>query len=182
MTKNRLIALSVILSAVILGLLYFRFYGPAKEFTYLQPEGLPAAYGELYFSGQPQPSGFKKLKARGFDVVINIRGPQEMTFDEKAVAEKNGLTYYNLPLLHDGRMTDSAVTKIFDAIKQNRGKKILLHCTSGNRVASWFGATLARDMGYGREKAIALSRKAGMTNAGTEKILRAYLEKSGKQP
>lgn len=176
MTRNRLIALSVILSAVILGLVYSQFYSPAKGFTYLQPEGLPAAYGDLYFSGQPAPSVFKSLKAGGFAVVINIRGPKEMTFDEKAVAENNGLTYYNLPLLNDGRISDSAVTRIFAAVKDNKGKKILLHCTSGNRVASWFGATLVRDLGYNRKTAITMSRKAGMTRSGTEKTLRVYLE------
>lgn len=177
MIKKHLFSLSAVLSVLIFALIYSQINDRAKGFSYLQPADLPAAYGALYFAGQPDPKALKTLKDEGFAVVINIRGPEEMDFDERAAAENNGLTYYNLPLLHDGKIMDSAVTKIFAAIKENRDKKILLHCTSGNRVASWFGATLVRDMGYTRKDAIKMSRKAGMTRYDTERSLRNYLDK-----
>jgi len=180
MIKKRLLSLSVILSVLVFSLVYGQMNVWAQGFSYLQPAALPAAYGNLYFSGQPAPSDFKTLEKKGFDVIINIRGPREMTFDEKAVVTKAGMTYYILPLMKDGRIINSAVTRIFVAVKANKGKKILLHCSSGNRAASWLGATLVRDLGYNRQTAITLAKKAGMTKARMEKILQNYLDSLAK--
>lgn len=133
-------------------------------------------HGSIYMAGQPDEATLKDLKDLGFEVVINIRGKDELTFDEKALVEEQGLTYYNLPLLHDGKIQDSAVEEIHQAVKSNRGRKILFHCSSGNRIAGWFGAHLVRDMGFETERAVNLAKQAGMTKAGMEKILRAYLD------
>jgi len=134
----------------------------------------------LYITGQPDQQTIKSLKAHGFDMVINIRGKDEVTFDEKALVESSGLIYVNHPLLQDGKIQDSAVEKIHEIIAQNKGKKILFHCSSGNRAAAWFGAHLVRDMGYDTEKAIDLAKQAGMTKDSMAVILRDYIRTLGK--
>jgi len=180
MIKKLLLSLSFVL-LVVLGVGgYEQIRNPKQETHYIKFPDLPAAYGAVYFGGQPDQAAIKTLKGKGFEVVINIRGRDEVPFDEKKLVEDNGLAYYNLPLLPDGEIMDTAVTESFNAIKNNEGKKILLHCTSGNRVAGWFGAHLVRDMGYDKEAAITLARQAGMTKSGMETILREYLDNPAK--
>jgi len=137
-------------------------------------------HGSIYMTGQPDEITLNSLKDLGFDVVLNIRATDEITFDERALVERHGLAYYNVPLLKDGHIQDAAVSKIHNVIKGNKGKKILFHCSSGNRVAGWLGAHLARNMGYTAEAAISYSKQAGMTKAGMEKILRDYISSHEK--
>ncbi|MCF6195298.1 MAG: sulfur transferase domain-containing protein [Emcibacter sp.] len=132
-------------------------------------------HGTIFMTGQPSPDTLKSLPNDGFNVVINIRAADEINFDEPAIVKKGGMTYYNIPLMKAGKIQDSAVTEIHEALMENKGKKILLHCSSGNRVAGWLGAHLARDMGYDTEVAVASARKGGMTKDSMERILRDYL-------
>ncbi|MBL4893848.1 MAG: hypothetical protein JKY59_03105 [Emcibacter sp.] len=136
--------------------------------------GVISLHGSIYMAGQPDPATLATLKDSGFEVVINIRHEDEVKFDEKSLV--TGLSYYNIPLLKDGKIQDAAVVDIHTALSENKGKKILLHCSSGNRVAGWLGAHLGRDRGYTTDKAVALAKQAGMTKAGMEKILRNYLD------
>ncbi len=134
----------------------------------------------LYMAGQPDQETIIGLKDQGFEVVINIRGRAEMAFDEETLVEQNGMAYYIIPLLKDGEMQENAVMEILAAVEANRNKKILFHCSSGNRIAAWFAAHLIRDKGYDKEKAITLAKQAGMTKASTESMLRNYLAKITK--
>lgn len=134
-----------------------------------------SVHDRIFMAGQPDQETLKSLKDKGFDIVLNIRGTDEVKFDEKGLVEQNGLEYFNIPLLKDGKIQDDAVTKIHDVIKNSKGKKILFHCSSGNRVASWLGAHLVRDMKYDKDSAITLAKQAGMTHAGMETVLNNYL-------
>lgn len=129
----------------------------------------------IYMAGQPDEATLNSLKGLGFDVVLNIRAADEMDFDEQAIVEGHGLAYYNIPLLKDDQIQDASVAAIHAVIKENKGKKILFHCSSGNRVASWLGAHLVRAMDYETEAAIAYSKQAGMTKEKMENILRDYI-------
>ncbi len=175
MIRKILLALSLVLLT----------FGPARaagpeltlkaETPFGSLQNLNSLNDRLYFTGQPDQATLSSLKDRGFAVVVNIRAADEMTFDEQAVVTENGLAYYNLPLLKDGRIEDAAVVAIHNAIRQHRGQKILFHCSSGNRAAAWFGAHLVRDMGYEADAAVTLAKQAGMTKDSMEKILRDYL-------
>jgi len=175
MFKKILLALSLVLLTIAPA----SAAGPRLDLKAETPFGnlknLHSLNDRVYFTGQPDPATLGRLKDQGFAVVINIRGPEEMTFDEQAVVMENGLAYHNLPLLKEGRIADAAVAAIHAALQQRRGQKILFHCSSGNRAAAWLGAHLARDMGYDVEAAVALAKQAGMTKDSTEKILRDYL-------
>ncbi len=137
-----------------------------------------ASYNEwLYMAGQPDQKTIAGLQDKGFEVVINIRGRDEVKFDEKTLVEESGMAYYNVPLLKDGAIQEQAVGDILAVVLENRGKKILFHCSSGNRIAAWFAAHLIRDHGHDKEAAITLAKQAGLTKASTERMLRDYLAK-----
>lgn len=130
-------------------------------------------YQRVHHAGQPSPTDFAGLKEKGFDVIINIRGQDEMKFDEKAAVLKNNMAYFNVPVMGGGGIQSPAVATIDQILKNHKGKKILVHCASGNRVGAWFGASLARS-GTNIETAIIEAKKAGMRSAKLEEYLRQY--------
>lgn len=139
--------------------------------------GVASLNNWLYMAGQPDQATIRGLHEKGFEVVINIRNQGEVAFDEKTLVEENGMSYYNVPLLKDGQMQEQAVRDILNVINANRDKKILFHCSSGNRIGAWFAAHLIRDKGYEKEAAITLARQAGLTKDSTKRMLRDYLAK-----
>ena len=175
MIKKFLLSLSVLIFLVLPASAHEKTITVKQEPTLGTLTGVASVYDWLYMAGQPDQETIKGLKGQGFEIVFNIRGLNEGTFDEKTLVEENGLTYYQVPLLKDGAMDPQAVKDIFAVIQENHGKKILFHCSSGNRIGAWFGAHLIQDHGYETEAAISLAKQAGITRAGTEKMLRTYL-------
>lgn len=132
-------------------------------------------FHNIHMSGQPDQATLLSLKDADFTMVINIRSPEEMSFDEKTLVENNGLAYHMIPLLKDGKIQDSAVNQILSAIKSANSGKILLHCSSGNRVAAWLGSHFYRDHKISLEKSVAYAKQAGITKKGAEALLRHFI-------
>lgn len=177
MTKKLTFALSFIILMIVSASTHETTIEIKKEAAIGTLTGVASLNNWLYMAGQPDQATIKGLKAQGFDVVINIRGRDEVKFDEKTLVEENGMSYFNIPLLQDGAMQETAVINILAVVEANRDKKILFHCSSGNRIAAWFAAHLIRDKGYEQEAAITLAKQAGLTKASTERMLRNYLAK-----
>jgi len=134
-------------------------------------------FHNIHMSGQPDIKTLASLKKQNFSTVINIRGPEEMEFDEKSLVEKNGLTYHIIPLLDkDGEIQDSAVTEILKKVKSIKDGKILLHCSSSNRVATWLASHFYRDHKMPLDEVIAYAKQAGMSKKSSEDMLRRYLK------
>jgi len=177
MTKKLLLSLCFIFIFNMPGNTYEPPLEIKKEPTIGTLTGVASLNNWLYMAGQPDQATIAGLQDAGFEVVINIRGRDEVKFDEKRLVEENGMAYYNVPLLKDGQMQEQAVLDILKVVEANRDRKILFHCSSGNRIAAWFAAHLIRDKGYEKEAAITLAKQAGLSKAGTEKMLRDYLAK-----
>ncbi|MBL4767383.1 MAG: dual specificity protein phosphatase family protein [Rhodobacteraceae bacterium] len=175
MIKNFLLSLSALVLLVLPASAHEKTITVTQDLTLGTLTGVASVHDWLYMAGQPDQETIKGLKNDGFEVVFNIRGLDEGSFDEKTLVEENGMTYYQVPLLKDGAMDPQAVKDIFAVIQKNRGKKILFHCSSGNRIGAWFAAHLIQDDGYETEAAISLGKQAGITRSGTEKMLRTYL-------
>lgn len=180
MTKYLLLCLSFIILMIVPASAFGPNFQVKQEPAIGSLTGVASVNDWLYMAGQPDQATIKGLSSSGFEVVINIRGHNEGTFDEKALVEENGMSYYQLPLLKNGAMQEQAVVDILAVVMANRDKKILFHCSSGNRIAAWFAAHLIRDHDYETEAAITLAKQAGLTKAGMERILRDYLAKIAK--
>jgi len=130
----------------------------------------------LYLSAQPDQATFETALDHGVGVVINLRGPGEQDWDEAAAAAESGLTYYNLPVSRSGPgFDDDVLAEISRVVGKHRDTKILMHCSTGNRAAAWFAYHLVRDHGMPAEPSIELAKQAGLTHAGMESRVRAYL-------
>lgn len=134
-----------------------------------QLEGLPSlvAVGpRVLIAGQPTPLGFAEARRDGITLVINLRPEGELQFDERVVVEGLGLEYVNLPVtaatLDDTRV--EAFIHQMQALgrRPGSGDRVLLHCSSGNRVAALWAMYEIREGGLKPEEAVARARQAGL--------------------
>ncbi len=140
-------------------------------------------WDNIYFSGQPAHEDLKKLKAAGFSAVINLRSENEKGHDEvleSKTVESLGLKYYNIPMSMKTELSDKFLDSITSKVVENRKEgKVLIHCSSGNRVGLWLGAHLKKDHQFSDEKSLTLAKELGINRDHVEERLKSYL-KTGK--
>ena len=132
----------------------------------------------LDFSGRPNKSTAANFKKENYKLVINILGAGETKYDEKSVVEKQGIAYHNIPLMVNGEIDKAAVAKIHGVVAKYKGQKTLIHCSSGNRVASWFGAHMYLDHKVSKAESMILAKNAGMTKTKMQNKLQAFFSKN----
>jgi len=83
----------------------------------------------LFRGGQPTPEGWRNLANMGIDIVVDLRLTRRA--HERAEVTKLGMRYIELPweCFHP---TDADITRFFDVLRQNPGKKIYVHCFTGD--------------------------------------------------
>src|ERR1700730_9073110 len=88
---------------------------------------------------QPRPSDLEELKKDGVTTVVNLRLAEEDTpltpEEERALAEKLGLQYHNLPISLD--KLDAAQVKELREILGNSPGPIFVHCGMGQRACAF---------------------------------------------
>ena len=130
----------------------------------------------LYMSGQPDEAALREAREHGVAAVINLREPDELDWDEEAAVNALGIGYYNIPIVSgDSGLDAGAVAAITRLVGQYKGQKILLHCSSGNRVSAWLAVHLVQDHGMTADSAIELAKHANMTKPETETMVREFL-------
>lgn len=134
-----------------------------------QLAGVPSAVAvgpRVLIAGQPTPQGFAEARREGVTLVINLRPESELQFDERTLAEGVGLEYVNLPVTA-ATLDDATVEAFFEQLRMLRRRpgsedRVLLHCSSGNRVAALWAMYEVREGGLPVEEALARARQAGL--------------------
>lgn len=118
--------------------------------------------GDLLFGAQPSPEALLRLKADGYKTVLSTRGPDELSWDEKAMVDSLGMQFVSIPMAKPvTAITDDEVARFDDLMKHGK-RPMVLHCGSGNRVAGLWAVWLAERDGMTPEAAVELAGKAGM--------------------
>ena len=96
------------------------------------------------------------LALAGAEVVINLQPDEELAFDESAAVARSGMHYEHLPISGAADLKQLKILAFDNILRQHHGKKIVLHCGSGNRV----GAAIALRAGWlrGRKMDTAMAR------------------------
>lgn len=132
--------------------------------------------GNLYFAGQPDVAGLAAAKEAGVDIVVNLRMPDEMKFDEASAVAANGMEYFMVPISGDQPSFEpGTINMISELVAANHDKQILVHCASSNRVGAWYAIHLVEQEGIPLPQAMEIGRRAGMTRPALEKRVREYL-------
>lgn len=115
--------------------------------------------------GQPTAEQLAAFKQAGGEVVLDNRDPMEpRPMDEPAAAKAAGLQYISLPIVH-GAVTADTMKRFHDTVKKLEGKKVLMHCSSGNRTAAGLIPYFMIDKGMDQEQAVELAMQSGMRSA-----------------
>ena len=96
------------------------------------------------------------LAKAGVELVINLQPDDELSFDEAAAVKRAGMYYEQLPISGAADLKQLKVLAFDNILRQYHGKKVALHCGSGNRV----GAVTALRAGWlrGRKMDTAMAR------------------------
>jgi len=133
--------------------------------------------GRFYFAGQPGEDAFDRFADQGVDVVVNLRSQQEVDalgFDESATVLDAGMTYVHIPVTPDTFST-ADVDRFAEVLDRSEGK-ILVHCSSSNRVGGLWAAYLARKRDVPLEEALELGEAAGLSRETMVQATRTVAE------
>lgn len=122
---------------------------------------------QIALSGMIIDGGITALAATGFKTVIDLRTKNEGTAEEKALVDRAGMMYVNIPTTVAGITKDqvAAFTKVIESAQ----KPVLIHCGSGNRAsAMWASYQITK--GVDPETAIEEARKTGLRPPLEEKL------------
>ena len=108
------------------------------------------------------------LAAAGVELVLNLQPDDELSFDERAAVERAGMHYEQLPISGTQDLKQLKILAFDNILRQYHGKKMAMHCGSGNRV----GAAMALRAGWLRgrkmDTAMERGRSHGLTKLAEE--------------
>ncbi len=141
--------------------------------------------GHVTYSGQPDQETIPLLKGEGYDMVLSVKfDDEDVGFDEQQLVEESGMefrrvsfykgSYDDRPRAVDHNSIEE-ISKILTATAAS-GKKVLLHCGSGQRAAGALAASLVIDHGYSTEDAMKVAGDAGLTSQNVTAALDEYFK------
>ncbi|WP_435949097.1 beta-lactamase hydrolase domain-containing protein [Psychrobacter sp. DM8] len=113
------------------------------------------------------------LVKAGVELVINLQPDDELVFDEADAVQQAGMSYEQLPISGANDLKQLNILAFDNILRQHHGKKIAMHCGSGNRV----GAAIALRAGWlrGRKMDTAMARGQSHGLTGLEEEVRNRL-------
>ena len=87
---------------------------------------------QVYRGGQPKDAGFPELKKLGIATVIDLRDDDKRALEEKALVEKAGMRFVNIPLGNWSRPDVKDIDKILSKINSAENQPVFVHCKRGS--------------------------------------------------
>ena len=93
---------------------------------------------QLLTSGQPSRDQFPAIKAADVDAIINLAPVTDPTAlaDEGEIVRALGLGYTHIPVDWENP-TREDYAQFLSAMRQNAGKRVLVHCYAGSRASAF---------------------------------------------
>nr|WP_227679198.1 sulfur transferase domain-containing protein [Psychrobacter sp. Pi2-1] len=104
------------------------------------------------------------LAKAGVELVINLQPDDELSFDEASAVEQAGMYYEQLPISGAKELKQLKILAFDNVLRQHHGKKIAMHCGSGNRV----GAAIALRAGWLRGRKMDTAMERGRSHGLTK--------------
>ena len=135
----------------------------------------------LYVAGQPKSEDFAAFAKVGVVHVINLRPLHETPdLNEAAIVTKAGMAYYNIPIEWSSDLTRDNV-KLFDTVLGKiSNEKVLIHCSSSNRVGALMALRAAWLHNASIDEAIKTGESYGLTKLLPD-VKKLLAEQPGQQ-
>lgn len=118
---------------------------------------------DLLFGGQPSQDALRALAKQGYKTVVSARGKGELDWDEQALVDSLGMKFVQIPMAYPIETIHDEWVEQLDQVMTGAERPILMHCSSGNRIAGLWAVWLAEKKGVTPEEAMGLGTEAGMT-------------------
>jgi protein tyrosine phosphatase (PTP) superfamily phosphohydrolase (DUF442 family) len=102
---------------------------PARRITVIGVSNFGEVNSHLYRGGQPKGAGYSNLKKMGIDVVVDVRLSGKET--EKRNVNQAGMQFIAIPW-HCFFPKDKVFAEFLEVLRENRDKKIFVHCRYGD--------------------------------------------------
>ncbi|MDN3398647.1 sulfur transferase domain-containing protein [Psychrobacter sp. APC 3426] len=104
------------------------------------------------------------LAKAGVELVINLQPDDELSFDEAAAVKRAGMHYEQLPISGAADLKQLKILAFDNILRQHHGKKVAMHCGSGNRA----GAAIALRAGWLRGRKMDTAMERGRSHGLTK--------------
>jgi uncharacterized protein (TIGR01244 family) len=146
-------------------------------------EAIVSVGPRVLLASQPTPEGLVNARDKGVTLVINARPDAEMSFDERAVVQGLGLDYVSIPVTLE-TLGDEQVSAFIQRIRDLRAlegeaDRVLVHDSSGNRVAALWAMYEIEDGQVPPEQAVARARKAGLKSPELVQFIGEWARRTG---
>ena len=139
------------------------------------------AYGSTLMCGQPSPDDFVEAKKRGFRVVISLRQPNEINWNEAATVRQLGMQFHSVPFRAPDTLTDRVFDETRRLLRESGKSPVLLHCGSANRVGAIWMAFRALDHGIALGDAEKEAQRIGLRTDAYRRRALSYIERQRRQ-
>ena len=129
--------------------------------------------------GQPTQRAFAKVAASGFHSVLSLRAAGEgidLT-KERALVEKTGLRYFNIPVVSNAPRAEQA-GEFIRLVKEKTNHPMLINCASANRVGAFMMIYRVLEQGWNEEKALDEALKIGLRGDELKKFAQSYIARN----
>jgi len=118
----------------------------------------------LYRGAQPLNDAAKKLAELGIKTVVNLRGEDEVSLEEKKQAEAAGLHYFSLPMPGLSAPSDEVVARVLSIIDNPENQPVFIHCKRGSDRTGTIAAIyrISHD-GWTADRALSEARGYGLS-------------------
>ena len=126
--------------------------------------------------GQPSEQAFAKVAASGFRSILSLRAAGEgidLT-KERALVEKTGLRYFNIPVVSTAPRVEQA-DEFIRLVKEKSNHPMLINCASANRVGAFMMIYRVVEQGWSEEKALDEALKIGLRGDELKKFAQNYI-------
>ncbi len=143
-------------------------------------EGVDRVYshGSVFLASQPDDAALEKASRNGIRTVVNLRGPTENGESERALVERLGMNYVNVPVTPDAP-SDGMVERVRTVLDDPASHPVMIHCASANRVGMVWAALRATRDGVPVEEAVVEGKTIGMKTPAFEAFVRDYAARHG---
>ena len=119
----------------------------------------------LHIGGQPSQEDLRVAKEQGFEAIVNLRLPGEKDWDERQAVTDLGMEYRQVAFINSDtkEFYKAGFNEMNDVYKNLYGKKVLVHCSSGNRAAAWLTSYLATQNNQNIADALVVGEGMGLS-------------------
>ena len=137
-----------------------------------------AEHENLVFSAaQPTAEQLTLLSKSNIRHVVNLRSPDELSWDEGKLVKSLGMDYHAIPIRGVADITFENAQSLTRLLKSFEGEPVLVHCASSNSVGALM-AISAYQQGDGLESAIVQGKRWGLKSL--ESVVRDVLSNKKK--